>query len=342
VAAIFEAFLSIYRSRVADLFRIASQGTGILREGALHPDLVNRLAAEASKSAQHVLNMCVRALDYCPPVDINFGDYLRAIITADSDLVPDDDLHYRIAIIEAFRRRGIYPTDVRTLSVDSLRWPLVRELVRETASQGEILHSDLQVIAESVQEQLGEMTHYAPTRADLFARMRKAQAELHNVIAKDVEKGPFEKVTGLALHPSTAPPGITVRNGRPAFEVHSVRPAQRIGPDGDSLNQAVVSITQKRLVPLDAEDRSKEALRFAFRGGCTLIFDLDTLSLRYCIRKEIGSPERLTAQREYRLEGRATSLRATYFAGVGLDEQEENEEPFALLHRDFDAAADAD
>src|SRR6185436_1406767 len=79
VAAVFEAFLSIYKCRIKDLLRIASNGTGVLKRGELHPDLVGRLADEASKSAQHVLNMCIRALDYCPPVDVTFGDYLRAI-----------------------------------------------------------------------------------------------------------------------------------------------------------------------------------------------------------------------------------------------------------------------
>jgi hypothetical protein len=86
------------------------------------------------------------------------------------------------------------------------------------------------------------------------------------------------------------------------------------------------------MVPLDPSNDSEES-RIAFRGGCTLIFDLDTLDLRYCIRKPIDSEERLAAQRRYRSEGRTTSLRATYFAGVTTDE-EDDEEPFALLHRD--------
>ncbi|HEX8464469.1 MAG TPA: hypothetical protein VF627_07605, partial [Abditibacterium sp.] len=116
VAAVFDAFLSIYSTRVADLLRLATSGSGVLPQGEIHPDLVNRLANEAAKAAQHVLNMCIRALDYCPPTDLTFGEYLRALITADTDLVPDDDLGYRVAIIEAFRRRGIYPRDVRTLS----------------------------------------------------------------------------------------------------------------------------------------------------------------------------------------------------------------------------------
>jgi hypothetical protein len=122
VAAVFDAFLSIYRSRTRDLLRLASAGTGVLPQGELHPDLLNRLAQEAAKAAGHVLNMCIRALDYCPPVDLSFGEYLRALITADMGLMPEDQHRYRVAFIEAFRRRGIYPRDVRTLSEESLRW----------------------------------------------------------------------------------------------------------------------------------------------------------------------------------------------------------------------------
>src|SRR5262249_5972745 len=122
VAAVFDAFLAIYRRRISDLLRIATSGTGVLPAGDLHPDLVNRLAEEAAKSAQHVLRMCIRPLDYSPRLSLSFGDYRRAIITADTDLVPDDDHGYRIAMTEGFRRRGIYPLDIRTLSTDTLLW----------------------------------------------------------------------------------------------------------------------------------------------------------------------------------------------------------------------------
>jgi hypothetical protein len=63
VAAVFEAFINIYKRRVADLLRIATNGSGILAPGNLHPDLVNRLANEAAKAARNVLNMCIRAVD---------------------------------------------------------------------------------------------------------------------------------------------------------------------------------------------------------------------------------------------------------------------------------------
>lgn len=120
VAAVFDAFLSIYTARTAPLLRLsnATPGTG----NYLHPDLVALLANEATKSADHVLRMCIRALDYLPPVDVRFGEFLRGIITADTDLIPDDRLNYRLAFVEAFRRRGIVPDHCLSLSPDNLLW----------------------------------------------------------------------------------------------------------------------------------------------------------------------------------------------------------------------------
>jgi len=122
VSAVFAAFLQIYRTRAAEFIRLATGGTGVLPAGDISEILADRLTDEASKVAGHVLTMCIRALDYCPTVDIRFGEYLRAIITADRDIVPDDTRGYRVAFISAFRDRGIYPSEVKHLSEGSLIW----------------------------------------------------------------------------------------------------------------------------------------------------------------------------------------------------------------------------
>jgi hypothetical protein len=122
VAAVFDAFVKMYENRVADLRRIATGGTGVLPAGDIHPDLAQRFAEEAVRLGQRVLNMCIRAIDYLPPVDVTFGDFLRALITADADFYPEDPKRYRLALIEAFRDRGIYPLDIRALAEDALRW----------------------------------------------------------------------------------------------------------------------------------------------------------------------------------------------------------------------------
>ena len=141
VSAVFAAFLTIYASRCADLIRLATNGSGILPSGEISVDLANRLAGEASKTADHVLNMCIRALDYCPPVNLEFGDYLRGLLTADYDLVRDDNRGYRVAFIDAFRQRGIIPYEIRHLAEDSLLWeppPMDEKLMGRLQGRGDL------------------------------------------------------------------------------------------------------------------------------------------------------------------------------------------------------------
>jgi hypothetical protein len=123
VAAIFDGFFAAYQTAIADLLRIATAGSGVLPEGALHPDLVRRVSAEARTAAQRILKMCIRAFQYLPPVDVTFSDFLRSIVTADRDLYPNDEDGLRAALIEGFRKRGIYPTAVASLADEALSWP---------------------------------------------------------------------------------------------------------------------------------------------------------------------------------------------------------------------------
>jgi hypothetical protein len=123
VGAVFDAYLDRYQTAVADLLRIATNGTGVLPAGALHPDLVARVTTEAIRTADRYLAMVVRAFDYLPPVDVTFGDVIRAIATSDHALYPTDTLGLRSNLIEALRRRGIYPDVVDSLTDSALRWP---------------------------------------------------------------------------------------------------------------------------------------------------------------------------------------------------------------------------
>ena len=306
----FDAFIAMYRARVADLIRIGTGGSGILPAGALPFDLVNRLAKEAARSAQHLLTMCIRALDYCPPVDITFGDYLRALITADVDLVPEDEHHYRVAIIEAFRRRGLYPRDLRTLSEQSLHWP-----------SGELLDDDgrtaIALLADKLRP-LAEQSHYHEPRETTFDFLRKFREGIHNLLTPRIGKkvlGNLEEITGLMLSPRKKKvPGLEIsKNGGYKFEVHSVRPVRRHGPGGEEVDNIVLSITQKRSIGRNGES-------YNMLGGCTLLLDLDTLSLRYAICKPIGDPQRVNVFERW-IDGDTTAVSLT-----------NRREPIAQLH----------
>ena len=122
VAGVFDAFFDVYQATIADLLRIATGGTGVLPPGNLHPDLVSRVAGEAVKHADRLLGMVVRSFDYLPVVDVELGDVVRAVVTADRLLYPDDTGQLRARLVEALRRRGIYP-DVTSLVDDALAWP---------------------------------------------------------------------------------------------------------------------------------------------------------------------------------------------------------------------------
>ncbi|HKI05024.1 MAG TPA: hypothetical protein VKK31_23800 [Thermoanaerobaculia bacterium] len=328
VAAVFDAFLAIYKTRIADLLRIATGGTGILPQGAIHPDLVDRMAREASVTAGHILNMCIRALDYCPPVDIDFGDYLRALVTADRDLVPDDDRRYRISIIEAFRRRGIYPSGVRSLSAESLCW---------SGPSAEDLPEFNRLLAGIALEQVQPEWSLTSNRERAWETAKTGAALVHDWLAKE---GPsLGRALGLALEPN-APKSIErhQKTGLPLFEVHSVRPARRIGPAGDSRTDLVIEITQKRRGYFDQEIQAKvddgtlepPPHDFWFRGGSTTLIDLETREVRYCIGKGILSDSRLDRQRRFVSGESDGSLAATYF---GDPRVRSDAEPFAMLHR---------
>src|SRR5262249_55237627 len=69
------------------------------------------------------------------------------------------------------------------------------------------------------------------------------------------------------------------------IEVHSVRPARRVGADGDRRSDLVVEITQSF--------RPKASPQARFRGGCTLLIDLVTAEVRYLVRKKVNSPQRM-------------------------------------------------
>ncbi|KAB7728629.1 hypothetical protein F5984_17460 [Rudanella paleaurantiibacter] len=311
LAALFESFLILYKSRSEDLLRIATNGTGILPQGDLHPDLVRRLAGEAAKTARHLLSMCIRALDYCPPVDLNFGDYLRALITADYDLVSDDTHNYRLAIIGAFRKRGIYPKGIKTLSPESLRWEVVTDEKLKEFEEGKIFRT----LTKILKDKLFKVSD-VKTREDSYNFFKGVKGLIHNKISKMTDTQKFDELTGLCL--SNDP---VWNDQKPVFEVHSVRQAQRVTPDGDTVSQAIVVLTQRRDVTAD------DGSTIRFRGGCTLIFDLTGLKLRYCIRKNFRDERRLTEQLAYVTGQRnAPSNRAMYF---GLA----NREPFAFLHR---------
>lgn len=316
VAAVFDAFTTVYQERATKLIQLATSGSGILSPGALPALLVDELSREAAKAASHFLNMCIRALDYSPPVGLTFGDYLRALVTADRDMVPDDPHGYRVALIDAFRKRGIFAPGVAHLSEENLAWPSGRTY---DASDWLVLRLRRQL----------DWLRYEGDRERLFQKSEEAGRVLHRQLTQKPGEGLFRfgEVCGVALDPKTAPPEIE-RNDRgfPKFEVHHFRTAFRARPDGTLINHVILTLTQKRRVRLP-----KGAGSYDFRGGATLILDLDAMELRHCIARPITDEARRAAYEAYICEELPATIRMRFF---GKGRREEGFEPFAFLHGD--------
>jgi hypothetical protein len=349
VLAVYQAFLAIVTDRIASLTRLATGGSGMLPAGALHPGLVDGLTDEVVKTASQVLAMCIRALDYCPAVDITFGEYLRAIITADVDAFPEDPLNYRLAFMEAFRTWKLVPRDVRTVSSETLAWSEPGEgskLTSELAGRlvaGIDLGWDQRQVRSRIFE-LNEKNRWALWRA-LNAEFKKDPELLAEFgLMADV---PRYYGNGRKNHNESQVDTVTT------FDVFNVRPTRRIEPDGSFRTEVVVVVQQRvPMLPdgrmmLDGTDGDEQ---FSwFRGGATVILDpredaraaprdnggssadqggsMRSPRFRFSIIKNSGSSNR--QQRQHRSEAMGlgfSKLRSLYFRGDG------DGEPFALLH----------
>jgi hypothetical protein len=128
VAAVLGAFFDVWAARVD---RMAADGTrtvdrsGVVEAGA---DIADRL-----------LTLCIRALDYTPAVDVQFSDFMVALLTADTELFPDDRKYeFRTRIRDSFGSFGIVPPD----SAPDGLWLPVETAPRYDRSHSEPLQRD--------------------------------------------------------------------------------------------------------------------------------------------------------------------------------------------------------
>ncbi len=265
---VFRAFVVVFRRRTRRFFQLASSGTGEMAPGDLPSTLVDVLVQEARRLAGQFLTICIRAIDYCPPVDVRFGDFLQAMITADRDVVPDDDLAYREAIINAFGERRIYGEGTAAMTEDALAW------------SGPQL-----AIAPEPQLGFGKMQFEGDPGKPVSAAEMRRQAVA---------------VGRLAMRPGVDREFGIVSPNNPAFAsgeyalpvVESVRTARRIGPDQQVVFDTVAEIVQTRRVTIP-NGRS-----FLFYGGATVIIGA-TGRVRFVIRKRVDHEQRLEEQIEF-------------------------------------------
>lgn len=243
VAAVFDTFLDDHQRAIADLLRIATGGTGILPAGRISADLVGRVADEAVASADRLLGMIVRAFDYLPVVDVTFGDVVRAIVTADRRLYPDDAINLRAALVERMRSRGIHPDRVTSLAEEALIWPSPSEPLSLTETEDPV---DLSTFILSATRNLD------PTGTAGVKGRR---------VFEQVTRWAGRHALEIGLHP-----------GHP-IQLAGLHVAYRQMQDRQPLPEIVVQLAQRRR---DLEDQDvDENVRTPLRAGTTVIVAVD-------------------------------------------------------------------
>jgi hypothetical protein len=302
VLAVFEAFVNVFRRKTQRLVRLATGGSGRLPPGEMPLDLQAALAEKASKLASQFLTMCIRAIDYCPPVDITFGEYLRAVITADKDLIRDDTWAYREAWIDAFRRYHIFPNLVSDLSEESLQWLSPKKLKYKDIVIPELAFAELQF-------------HGDPAWPADANELRRQACEL----GKIVTQAELRPLFGLS---TTGNPEL---KGDKADlpKIQSIRSSRRIGPNGQVVFDVVAEVTQRRIASVQGESEPCN-----FYGGSTIIID-PRGKIRYVISKRVSNNPRLQKQIEF-----LNSLQGQEFKKSFYGQESTKPNFFRMLHEE--------
>ena len=87
------------------------------------------VAEEGAKAARHLLNMSIRAIDYLPPTEFEFDDFVTAVLTADMEAAPNDEHGYRGSVERGFAAFGIRAKPHRMLdATDAVAMPVYANL----------------------------------------------------------------------------------------------------------------------------------------------------------------------------------------------------------------------
>jgi hypothetical protein len=260
VAAVMRAFVRVWSSRLDDLRQVS--------RGQLD---LQRVAEEGRDAADYLLTMCIRALDYTPPVHLEFCDFLSAVITADLEVRPDESRYrFRDHLRTAFRDYGI--DAARGSVTPSLKGKAVKTSAVQPPEDGAWMPCDSLKLTY-------DRTHADPLTRDV----------------DEVFRFVWENHKPLEL-------------SRDAYtEVLTVRPALRIGPDGFALRETVAQFYQVlRLKAGELEARwkrrrppglSKDDVLPIYGGG-TLIFD-EHGRLKFYVHNSLENKDRQMPRLEH-------------------------------------------
>jgi hypothetical protein len=271
VAAVLRAFVDVWFDRL--------RGVARTTDGELDRA---RVAEEGEMIADQLLTMVIRALDYTPPIHLQFGDFLSALLTADAQVRPDDSRYrFRAHLRETFADYGIEPASDGHLPTLSPRQLALRAGLRGEDGVRRTASSAVEVSA-------------TPGEEGLWRRCSRLDLQYHRTHFEPLGREPdevyrflWENRVALQLYE-----GAHTR-------VLSVRPCLRVGPDGFVLRETVAEFVQLiRLTPAELRRMDiavpagvPEDVSITLYGGGTLIFD-EFGRLQFYIHNSLDSARR--------------------------------------------------
>lgn len=335
VAAVFDAYFTVYLKRTADLYRIYHAGGGATIPEELPGPLARMIAEQASNTAAEFFQLCARAIDYCPPVDITFGDFLRALITVNLDLKAEDGRAVRDALMQAFRARGIYPETASFFTEDALCWPRVPKWPKNPDPPDPVptpAADALPPVKAVIKDpKTGQVNLDPKTGAPIPTKLvfgnpnglTKEEKDINGAVLRQYAEENAARL-GFDDDPALAP---EYKPYAPSFH-----PVFRVGTDGSLRTDMVVELVQTRRVPFD--EKLPSAGSFPFRAGVTLIISAPDIDfgtagdpeVRFAIKKGFDD-KRLANQRQYNL--------AMGLANGDTDDPNHFQANFGLLHMGF-------
>jgi hypothetical protein len=321
VSAVFDAYFTIYIKRTAALMRVYKAAGG-RTDDELPATLDELLADQAASIASEFFTICVRALDYCPPVDLTFGDFLRALITVHLDQTEEEGREVRLALMQAFRLRGIY-ADSAFFSQDSLCWPRERWI----GGPDDVDKNYPTALPPLYPKQFQDKNDGPIMLRPVFGSTSGMTKEEKDINGTYFRQYALDNAARLGFDADPNLP-LEMRPYAPSF--HSVF---RMLPNGSLRTQMVVELVQSTRVPFDP--KMPAAGSFPFRAGVTLIIaapkvgsdgKLREAEVRYAIRKTMRM-DRADRQRDYHL--------AMGMADGDVDDPNHFQANFGLLHQGF-------
>lgn len=283
-AAVLNTFIDIWGARLASWLPEMDQTVPC-----------SRVVEDGADAAGHLLTMCIRALDYCPAVDLTFPDFLSALLTADRELLPDDGKYkYRPVLRREFARWGIEPASGAAEEVAKGLVPelgLWRGIPPEFALSHEIVHR------ESLETNSDEVFR--------FLWQNRAKLTLYEEA--------YTWVTSVRPCIRVAPDGFVLKETVSEYR-------QALDLEAGHLKGVYPGMRKPEGMP--------DATPVRLNGGGVLVFD-EFGCLKFHIYSRINNPARQNSRLDYLWRNRVHDSDGRY----GFSDRTPRGQRFALVHR---------